>query len=85
MLKRREFAYHLTGIIALLASVMGAYVLSGKLFDWSVFRDTVGRFYTTVFEATVTLSFLIVVLKFGIDALFFKGSSTNRKEAKGKH
>lgn len=82
MSQRREFAY-LTGIIALLASLIGAYVSFSKLLDWKVLQDSV--LDTLIIKIAATLFLLISVSKFGIDALFHNGSSSEGKEAKSKH
>ncbi|MFY9618775.1 MAG: hypothetical protein WAQ99_03095 [Pyrinomonadaceae bacterium] len=79
MLKRREYAFHLTGAIALLASLIGAYVSFSKLFSWSVLKGSLD-----VIEAPIMLVLLLGVFKFVSEALFYKGSAANGKEAKSK-
>lgn len=91
MSNRREYTYHLTSIIAVLASLIGAYVLSSKLFSWAVLKDT-GHFYEVTLQATLVLG----VLHFVLNALFSKGvlksvialvfrvSNPEGKEAKSK-
>lgn len=79
MAERREFAY-LTGIIALLASLIGAYVSLSKLLDWKVLQDSV----PLIIKIAAIVLLLITVSKISIVALFHKGSSSEGKEAKSK-
>ncbi len=87
MAKTHEYAYHLTitSVIALIVSLIGAYVSFSKFLDWGVVKDVLGRAESLAFDVAVSLVFLIAVLKAVSFSLFRKGSSGGRKEAEGKH
>ncbi len=93
MWNRRQYAYHLTSIIALLASLIGAYVTFSKLYSWAALKGVLGSLDKEIFEVALTIFLLVGVLRLVIealfstgflnlvrDALFSKGSPADRKE-----
>ena len=85
MAKTREYAFRLTSVIALVASLMGAYVSFSKFLDWGVVKNLLGRAESLLFEAGLFAVFLLGVFRVVSFSLFHKDSSRERREAKSKH
>jgi hypothetical protein len=89
MAKARHYAYHLTSVIALVVSLIGAYVSFGKFLnwflDWGAVKAMLGRIKDSEVESVLFMVFLLIVLKAVSFSLFRKDSSTEGKEATSKH